>query len=117
MASFSRNRPFTVAGRVLSPTLLFVFLAWPVRPVPPATVPAFTASRVYPVGQAPFGIVVADFNGDGKPDLATVNEGSNDVTVLVNTGMGTYLSAANYIVGTDPVSIGVGEPGVIKGQA
>jgi hypothetical protein len=31
-------------------------------------------------------VAVGDFNGDGKPDLATANEGSDAVAVLLNTG-------------------------------
>jgi hypothetical protein len=30
-------------------------------------------------------MTVVDFNGDGKPDLATVNYTLNGVTVLTNT--------------------------------
>lgn len=37
-----------------------------------------------PVGSTPTGIVTADFNGDGKSDLATGDSGSNDVSVLIN---------------------------------
>ncbi len=34
----------------------------------------------------PYGIVAADFNGDGQPDFATANAGSDDLTVRLNTG-------------------------------
>jgi hypothetical protein len=34
----------------------------------------------------PYGIVAGDFNGDGKPDIATANAGSDDLTVRLNTG-------------------------------
>lgn len=34
----------------------------------------------------PYGIVAADFNGDGKLDFATANAGSDDLTVRLNTG-------------------------------
>ena len=37
------------------------------------------------VGSLPAGLVVADLNGDGRPDVATVDEGSGTVTVLLNT--------------------------------
>jgi hypothetical protein len=30
-------------------------------------------------------VVAADFNGDGKPDLATANANTNDVTVKLST--------------------------------
>jgi hypothetical protein len=33
----------------------------------------------------PYGIVVEDFNGDGKPDIATANAGSDDLTIKLNT--------------------------------
>jgi hypothetical protein len=37
------------------------------------------------VGNQPSALVAADFNGDGKPDLATTNYFGNDVSVLLNT--------------------------------
>jgi len=43
------------------------------------TDPMFTSTT-------PYGIVVGDFNGDGKPDIATANAGSDDLTIRLNTG-------------------------------
>lgn len=44
-----------------------------------------------PAGETgPIAITVADFNGDGKPDLAIVNQTSNNVTVLEGNGDGTF---------------------------
>jgi hypothetical protein len=40
---------------------------------------------IFPVGAAPAGIATADFNGDGKPDLATANEDDQTVSILLNT--------------------------------
>ena len=34
----------------------------------------------------PYGIVAADFNGDGKIDIANANAGSDDLAVRLNTG-------------------------------
>jgi hypothetical protein len=42
----------------------------------------------------PFGVTVADFNGDGKPDLA-VGEG-NGIGVLLNKGDGAFGTAVYY---------------------
>jgi FG-GAP repeat len=36
-------------------------------------------------GDRPFSVAVGDFNLDGKPDLATANSRSNNVTILLNT--------------------------------
>ncbi len=53
----------------------------------------FTAAATSPAtGISPFGIVVADFNGDGKPDLAVANEQTNTVTVLLGNGDGTFIA-------------------------
>ena len=35
-------------------------------------------------GNGPFSVVAADLNGDGRPDLAVANSGSNNVTILLN---------------------------------
>src|SRR5262249_35849729 len=40
------------------------------------TVPTFLPPVTFPVGVAPHAVTVADFNHDGKPDLAVVNTGS-----------------------------------------
>src|SRR6267143_1191089 len=106
----SRNSGLRVSAVfliMLSSAPLVAVLAWPVPAVLPLADVSFIASRNYPVGQAPGGIGVGDFNGDGKPDLAFL--GSNDVSVLINSGNGTYLPAVNYAVGTDPVSISIGD--------
>lgn len=39
----------------------------------------------FPVGDGPRKITVGDFNLDGKPDIATPNTRSNNVTILLNT--------------------------------
>jgi FG-GAP repeat len=47
----------------------------------------FTQPSNSPVGagDVPQSVAVGDFNLDGKPDLATANNGSNDATILLNT--------------------------------
>ena len=36
-------------------------------------------------GIRPFGLVTADFNGDGYPDLAVANSDEDDISILINT--------------------------------
>jgi hypothetical protein len=43
-------------------------------------------------GNNPGSIVIADFNGDGKLDIAVSNRGSNSVAVFLNNGDGTFAS-------------------------
>ena len=61
---------------------------------------AFSAAPGSPhtTGAGPMSLVVADFNGDGKPDLASSAEGTstvpaNDITVLLGTGTGDFTTA------------------------
>jgi hypothetical protein len=41
-------------------------------------------------GTNPEGVVVADFNGDGKLDIAVSNENSNTIDVFLNDGTGNF---------------------------
>lgn len=64
-----------------------------------------------PAGGAPSAIVVADFNGDGKLDLAVTNSGSNNVSILLGSGDGTFTPSADspIPVGSAPVAIAVAD--------
>jgi FG-GAP-like repeat/Bacterial Ig-like domain (group 2)/FG-GAP repeat len=44
-------------------------------------------------GTNPSGVVVADFNGDGKPDIAVSNQGTNTIAVFLNDGSGGFGAA------------------------
>src|SRR3984893_9061900 len=69
----------------------------------------FAAAKSYPVGTSPAGIVVGDFNGDGKPDIAVANTGSSNVSILLGNGDGTFQPAVNYSAGNSPSAIAVGD--------
>jgi VCBS repeat protein/FG-GAP repeat protein len=49
--------------------------------------------------------VIADLNGDGKLDLATANFNSNDISVLLGNGDGTFQPPVNFSAGTAPVAL------------
>lgn len=76
-------------------------------PTPPAPLKAasFAAPVSYATGVNAHGVVAADFNNDGKPDLAVADSGANAVSVLLGRGDGTFQAAANYAVASQPKSV------------
>jgi len=58
----------------------------------------------------PVALNIADFNGDGYPDLAIVNQTTQNVTILKGNGDGTFTEFPNspLTVGKTPVSIASG---------
>jgi len=54
----------------------------------------FRSQVQYATGMEPFGIVVADFNGDGKSDLAVTTNGF--ISVLMGNGDGTFQTHVDY---------------------
>jgi FG-GAP-like repeat/Domain of unknown function DUF11/FG-GAP repeat len=63
----------------------------------------------YNAGDRPENVALGDFNGDGKLDLAIANFFSNNVSVLLGNGDGTFRSAVNYGAGVQPSSVVVGD--------
>jgi hypothetical protein len=62
-----------------------------------------------PLGQNLTAMVAADFNGDGKLDLAVADAGANVVYVLLGNGDGTFQSPITIPVGNEPLAITVGD--------
>jgi hypothetical protein len=50
----------------------------------------------YSLGNGAFAIVTADFNGDGKLDIAAANNGASTVSVLLGNGDGTFQTQVTY---------------------
>src|SRR5579872_1949148 len=82
------------------------------------------ASRVdyaLPTGASPTDVVVGDFNGDGKPTTAVPATGPSQVSVLINSGTGTFATHVDYSVasGAQPIALttadvnGDGKPDII----
>src|SRR5262249_46075004 len=47
----------------------------------------------------------AEFNGDGSPDIATRNRASDDVSILLGLGDGSFRPAIRIPVGHDPTGL------------
>jgi hypothetical protein len=68
-------------------------------------------NSTFATGSNPWAIVAADFNGDGKLDLAVVNYDSNSATILLGNGDGTFTPAPGspVTVGLNPAALAVGD--------
>ncbi len=66
-----------------------------------------TAAVSYPTGSAPMSIALADFNGDGKTDLAIGNAAESSVSVLLGNGNGTFQPKVDYSLDAGPFALTV----------
>jgi hypothetical protein len=80
-ARAKRRRP-ALAGAVLGPVALL--------PAAASAALSFNTHSDFGTGTNPYSVAIADFNGDGKQDLATANYGSSNVSVLLGTGKGSF---------------------------
>jgi len=70
------------------------------------------ANLVLPAGDATYGLSVADFNNDGKPDIAVVSENSDRAFIFKNTSTNGTISFATLLefkTGYEPFKICSGD--------
>ncbi len=53
-----------------------------------------TAQNTFPAGNNAIATAIADFNGDGKPDVAVANNNSSNVSILLGNGAGSFSAAS-----------------------
>jgi hypothetical protein len=54
-------------------------------------------------------LAVADFNGDGKMDIAATDFGNNTVTILLGNGNGTFTVAPSLTASANPTALAAGD--------
>lgn len=69
----------------------------------------YVAGSDFPVGTAPSDLVLGDFDGDTELDVVTSNRGSDDVTIVLGAGDGSFGAPTAFTVGTNPGAIAVGD--------
>lgn len=103
----------------------FVLLtSWPASTLAECTESTLLApGQPLPTGPNPHFTVVADFNEDGKPDLAVTNadlphqgNSASSVAILLGIGAGSFTPAITYAVDREPhgmVAVDVNEDGIL----
>jgi len=81
---------------------------------PGASTPAFLTKKEFAAGNNPYSITCGDLNGDGKPDVAVVNAGSNSISVFLNTtvpgaAIPAFTAKTDFTTGISPNSITLGD--------
>jgi hypothetical protein len=71
--------------------------------------PVFQAPKILRAGDSPGSVTVADFNADGRSDLAVTDRASDRVVVLLGNDDGTFSNTVNYTVGTGLASVAAGD--------
>jgi hypothetical protein len=71
----------------------------------------FSLPQTTTVGSRPSALASADFNGDGKADLAVIDSASDTITILLGSGNGSFaISPGGPInVGRGPCSLAIGD--------
>jgi hypothetical protein len=116
LANLNRNGGQTLPSLVVADQLGNDVLVYPGR-----VDGTFGAPTSYPVGVAPVAVTVRDLNGDGVPDLAVVNQGSNDVSILLGshdpqTGLWTATAGPRLQShGIGPTAVAVQDSGAARG--
>jgi hypothetical protein len=79
------------------------------------TTGSFAAKVDFTTGNQPYLVSIGDLDGDGKPDLAVANNGSNYVSVFHNTSTsgsittGSFAAKVDFTTGTNPRTVDIGD--------
>jgi len=66
---------------------------------------SISSKPILTLGSNSFAIIPGDFNLDGIPDIAVINNLSDTVSVLLGNGDGTFTTAASPATGVNPTGI------------
>src|SRR5205814_980547 len=69
----------------------------------------FAAATNFAAGPGTHSVAEADFNGDGKLDLAVGTVASQNVSILLGSGTGTFVAGGNFVAGSQAASAAVGD--------
>jgi hypothetical protein len=69
----------------------------------------FGPPLTFQVGKQPSGLAIADFDGDGRPDVASADVGDDTVSVLLGRGDGSLGPARAFAAGPGPSSVVAGD--------
>lgn len=100
----SKHQPLRAALRCAPVLLMGAGLAWNA-----GAAVGFSAPHLLAAGESPRPVLVVDLNGDGVPDLVTVNYSSNNVSVLLGKGKGVFAPRKNFEAGTYPDAVTVAD--------
>lgn len=70
---------------------------------------SFAAATLIDVGSSPTSVAVADFNGDGKADIACTNYGDDTLSVLLGQGDATFQAPSFLPVGERTRAVAYGD--------
>jgi len=68
----------------------------------------FGPATSFATNRNPLAVTIADFNGDGNPDLA-VTAADNSLSILSGSGSGTFALFSTYSTGSNPVYVAAGD--------
>ena len=68
-----------------------------------------SATQISTGGKAPRGVVLEDFNGDSRLDIAVTNSGSGNVSIFLNAGDGTFGAPTLFPTTKTPGALRTGE--------